>query len=189
MVDGTSHHCSLTANSPSSTMGTDLHLSGGDLWTASQILFEGVQQRCLWLASAGLAACNHSTPSLVPWSWVRRLANPDTARNVQRLPCHGDMPPLISANRSGSGTWVGCFSHAASSETTLVCHHPSDHQYGAKRPSPGADRMANSSSGTWRFICTMRSAPCAIFEVISRTAASSPWLNASCNSTRRSSIH
>ena len=105
------------------------------------------------------------------WSWGRRLANPHTA-------------PFISAN----GTWVGCFSHAAPSETTLVCHHPSDHQYGAKRPSPGADRMANSSQGTRRFICTMRSAPSAIFGVISRTAASWPWLNVSCNSSRRSSI-
>ena len=76
-------------------METVLHLSGGDCWTCTQILLEGVQQCCL-----ALAACEHSSMSLVPWPWVRCLPNPDTAKTVQRLLRHGDMPPLISTNRS-----------------------------------------------------------------------------------------
>ena len=148
-------------------------------WGLTSCLFESVQQRCLWLASAGLAACNHSTPSLVPWSWVLTPREPCNDCLVMTT-CHLSSPTVLVL---GPGLDASPIQHprrphwCATALSTIKCV--------AKRPSPGAYRMANLSSGTWRFICTMRTAPCAIFELSSRTAASSPWLNASCNSTRQ----
>ena len=127
----------------------DLNLSGGDLWTANQILFESVQQRCLWLASAGLAACNHSTPSLVPWTWVRRLVT---------ATCHLSSPPTVLVLGPGldaSPTRHPRRPHWCATALSTINLERNDLRLGLI---------------AWPTRRTMRSAPCAIFELNSSRA-------------------
>ena len=75
----------LTADSLPSMMGTVLHLSGGDRWTANQILLEGVQQSLWFFFWRGNET--HVVPKSAPYrmqTTLSRLA--EKVRGVRRSP-------------------------------------------------------------------------------------------------------